>query len=59
MDLKCENGDEEWVFDQVSEAGKEQTHCHTYQSSAFCGHLHVLHFLRTVPNTASAQKQVS
>lgn len=31
MDFKCQNGDEEWVFDQVSEAGREQTHCHTYQ----------------------------
>lgn len=31
MDSKCQNGDEEWVFDQVSEAGREQTHCHTYQ----------------------------
>lgn len=26
-----QNGEEERVFDQVSEAGREQTHCHTYQ----------------------------
>lgn len=35
MDFKCQNGAEERVFDQVSEAAEEQTHCHTYHSVGF------------------------